>query len=98
MATRVPQQSSQSQTGVRSGAGNRGAVDDGTVFSSMREFWLWVTIVTLLIFLLFVTSIGLLHLDKKLKEANALVLRLEEKEKKNAKPRVDPEPAGSDGM
>jgi uncharacterized protein YneF (UPF0154 family) len=64
----------------------------------MKEFWYWVTIVTLLIFLLFVISIGVLYVDKQIKKAQAIVLRLEEKEKRNAKPRLDPKPDDSDGL
>lgn len=64
----------------------------------MKEFWYWVTIVTLLIFLLFVISIGVLYVDKQIKKAQAIVLRLEEKEKRNAKPRIDPKPDDPDGL
>lgn len=64
----------------------------------MKEFWYWVAIVTLLIFLLFVTTLGLVYVDKKIKRAEALLIRLEEKEKKNAKPRVDPKPDDGDGL
>ena len=48
----------------------------------MKEFWYWVAIVTLLIFLLFVTTLGLVYVDKQIKKANAIIIRLEEKEKK----------------
>jgi hypothetical protein len=58
-------------------------VDDGTVFSSMKEFYWWVAIVTLLIFLNFVTWMGLVYMDKKLTKTEALCVRFEEKEKKN---------------
>lgn len=64
----------------------------------MKEFWYWVAIVTLLIFLLFVTTLGLVYVDKKIKRAEALLIRLEDKEKKNAKPRVDPKPDDGDGL
>lgn len=64
----------------------------------MKEFWFWVAIVTLMIFLLFVTTLGLVYVDKKIKRAEVLLLRLEEKEKRNAKPRVDPKPDDSDGL
>ena len=57
----------------------------------MNEFWFWVAIVTLIIFCLMVLSFMVIHTDKQLKKVDALVLRLEEKEKKrNEKPRVDP--------
>jgi O-succinylbenzoate synthase len=63
----------------------------------MREFWLWVAIVTLLIFLMFVMGIGLVYLDKRLKKAEAIIVQLESKEKKHAKARIDPSPDG-DGV
>ena len=57
----------------------------------MKEFWFWVAIVTLLIFCIMVLSFVVLHTDKQLKKVNALVIRLEEKEKKrNEKNRTDP--------
>ena len=57
----------------------------------MKEFWFWVAIVTLIIFCLMMLSFMEIHTDKQLKKVDALVLRLEEKEKKrNEKPRVDP--------
>jgi hypothetical protein len=57
----------------------------------MKEFWFWVAIVTLLIFCIMMLSFVVLHTDKQLKKVNALVIRLEEKEKKrNEKNRTDP--------
>jgi len=57
----------------------------------MKEFYFWVVIVTLLIFALMMLSFVVIHVDKQLKKADAIILRLEEKEKKrNEKPRVDP--------
>jgi predicted tellurium resistance membrane protein TerC len=57
----------------------------------MREFWFWVAIVTLLIFCIMALSFLAMHTNKQLKKAEAIVLRLEEKEKKrNEKNRVDP--------
>lgn len=57
----------------------------------MREFWFWVAIVTLIIFCIMLLSFVVIHTDKQLKKAEAMIQRLEEKEKKrNAKPRVDP--------
>ena len=93
MATRIPQQSSQSQTGVRSSGVNRGPVDDGTVFSSMNEFRFWIIIVTLLIFLNFVAWMGILYMDKKLKRTEVILLRAEqlEKDKKSDKRKEDPD-------
>jgi hypothetical protein len=48
----------------------------------MKEFYWWVAIVTLLIFLNFATWMGLVYMDKKLKQTEAICLRAEEKEKK----------------
>jgi short subunit fatty acids transporter len=57
----------------------------------MREFWLWVIVVTLIIFCLMVLSFAIVHTNAQLKKADAMILRLEEKEKKrNEKPRIDP--------
>jgi hypothetical protein len=56
----------------------------------MKEFWFWVAIVTLIIFGLMGTSFLAMHLTKQLKKADAMILRLEEKERKNEKPRIDP--------
>ena len=50
----------------------------------MKEFLFWVTIVTLIIFIMFALFLGILHVDKQIKKAEALVIRIEEKEKKNA--------------
>lgn len=60
----------------------------------MREFWFWVAIVTLIIFAIMVLSFMIVHQEKRLKQADALILRLEEKEKKREKNRTDP--AGAD--
>jgi hypothetical protein len=61
----------------------------------MKEFWFWVAIVTLIIFSIIMLSFVILHTDKQLKKAEAMIQRLEEKEKKrNEKPRIDP--VGSD--
>jgi hypothetical protein len=56
----------------------------------MKEFWFWVAIVTLLIFCIMMLSFVAIHTDKQLKKVNALVIRLEEKEKKREKTRRDP--------
>ena len=57
----------------------------------MKEFWLWVTIVTLLTFLLFVTSLGLLYTHKQIKKTEAILLRAEQLDKKQ---KQKPEPDG----
>lgn len=57
----------------------------------MKEFWFWVVIVTLIIFCLMGLSMAIIHTEKQLKKVDALVIRLEEKEKKrNEKTRIDP--------
>lgn len=56
----------------------------------MKEFWFWVAIVTLIICCLMMLSFVIIHTNKQLKEVNALVIRLEEKEKKREKTRTDP--------
>lgn len=58
----------------------------------MKEFLLWVIIVTLMIFIMFALFLSVLYVDKQVKKTEAMLIRLEEKEKKNAKPRIDPEP------
>lgn len=57
----------------------------------MSEFRFWVVIVTLLIFLNFVTWMGILYLDKKLKRTEVILLRAEQvdKEKKNERRKKD---------
>jgi short subunit fatty acids transporter len=56
----------------------------------MKEFWFWVVIVTLIIFCLMILSFAIMHTNTQLKKVDALVLRLEEKEKKREKTRRDP--------
>jgi hypothetical protein len=90
MATRTPQRNPNSQSGVRGGSDNGSSRDSGVVFHSMKEFWFWVAIVTLIIFCLMMLSFVIIHTDKQLKKVNALVIRLEEKEKKREKTRTDP--------
>ena len=92
MATRVPATNQNGKAGLRDSGSTRGAVDDGTVFNSMREFWLWVAIVTLLLFCIMLVSFGVVHTHKQLNKAEALLQRLEEKEKKREKARTDPKP------
>jgi preprotein translocase subunit YajC len=56
----------------------------------MKEFWFWVAIVTLIIFGLMFLSFMIEHQEKRIKKMDAMILRLEEKEKKREKPRIDP--------
>ena len=57
----------------------------------MKEFYWWVAIVTLLIFLNFATWMGLVYMSKELKRTEALCVRFEEKEKKNERRKKDPD-------
>jgi hypothetical protein len=45
-----------------------------------------------------VLSFMVLHVEKRINKADAMILRLEEKEKKREKPRIDPKPDNSDGL
>ena len=56
----------------------------------MSEFWRWVVIVTLIIFGMMLLSFMLVHQENRIKKLDALVLRMEEKEKKREKARRDP--------
>lgn len=55
----------------------------------MKEFWFWVVIVTLIIFCMMILSFAIVHTEKQLKKADAILMRLEEKEKKRDKARRD---------
>jgi hypothetical protein len=59
----------------------------------MTEFRFWVIIVSLLIFLNFVTWMGIVYIDKKLKKTEVILLRAEktDKEKKSDKRKEDPD-------
>jgi uncharacterized ion transporter superfamily protein YfcC len=48
----------------------------------MKEFWFWVAIVTLIIFGLMGLSFLVVYQSKQLKKTEALIVRLEEKERK----------------
>ena len=56
----------------------------------MNEFYRWVVVVTLLIFLNLMTWMGILYIDKKLKQSDAIVQRAEKVDKKS-KPKIEPE-------
>jgi hypothetical protein len=64
----------------------------------MKEFWFWMIIVSLLIACIMVLSIMIFHVEKRINKADAIILRLEEKEKKREKARIDPKPDNSDGL
>ena len=48
----------------------------------MKEFWFWVAIVTLIIFSLMVLSFAVAYQSKQINKAEALLVRIEEKERK----------------
>lgn len=58
----------------------------------MKEFWLWVIVVTLIIVLLGFTLLSTFHMGKQLRRTEAILQRAEqlEKEKKREKDRIDP--------
>jgi hypothetical protein len=56
----------------------------------MNEFWRWVAVVTLIIFCIMMLSFMVAYQSKQLKKAEAIIFRLEEKEKKREKTRLDP--------
>lgn len=59
----------------------------------MKEFWLWVLIVTLLAALLSASLMAAIYADKTVRKAEAILLRAEqlEKEKKNDRRKKDPD-------
>lgn len=48
----------------------------------MKEFYWWVAIVTLLLFINLLTWVGLVYQDKQIKKTEAICLRAEERDKK----------------
>jgi predicted membrane protein len=82
MATRTPQPNPNRKTDLRYSGNARVSGTDWTVFSSMREFWFWVAIVTLIIFCLMGLSFAIIHVNKQITKAEALLIRIEEKERK----------------
>jgi len=48
----------------------------------MKEFWFWVSIVTLIIFGLMGLSFLVVYQSKQLKKTEALIVRLEQQERK----------------
>jgi hypothetical protein len=64
----------------------------------MKEFWLWMIVVTLLIACIMALSMLWLHAEKRINKLDAIAYRLEEREKKREKARIDPKPDADDGM
>jgi hypothetical protein len=48
----------------------------------MREFWFWVAIVTLILICIMLLSFAILHTNVQIKKVDAVLQRLEEKERK----------------
>jgi len=48
----------------------------------MKEFWFWVAIVTLMIFIMMALSFAIVYQTKQLNKAEALLIRIEKKERK----------------
>jgi hypothetical protein len=48
----------------------------------MKEFWFWVAIVTLIIFCLMGLSFAIIHVNKQMAKAEAILQRAEALEKK----------------
>ena len=48
----------------------------------MKEFWFWVAIVTLMIFIMMALSFAIVYQTKQLNKVEALLVRIEEKERK----------------
>jgi hypothetical protein len=48
----------------------------------MKEFWFWVAIVTLIIFCLMGISVAIIHMNKQIREMDAMIVRLEEKQRR----------------
>ena len=51
----------------------------------MKEFWLWVAVVTLIIFCLIILSFAILYTNVQIKKVDMMIMRMEEKEKKREK-------------
>lgn len=56
----------------------------------MREFWLWVTIVSLIITCILALFLLMAYMHKETRRVEAMIIRMEEKEKKREKVRIDP--------
>jgi len=64
-------------------------VGDGVVFSSMKEFWFWVLIVTFLLALLCFSITLALYADRTVRKAEVILQRAEQAEKKFKKEQGD---------
>ena len=57
----------------------------------MKEFWLWIIIVSLILTLLFVTVLGLAYNHKLIKKTEVILQRAEQLDKKS-RPKIEPKP------
>ena len=57
----------------------------------MKEFWLWIIVVSLILALLFVTVLGLAYNHKQIKKTEVILQRAEQLDKKS-KQKLEPEP------
>jgi predicted membrane protein len=48
----------------------------------MKEFWFWIAIVTLMIFIMMALSFAIVYQTKQLNKVEALLTRIEEKDRK----------------
>lgn len=51
----------------------------------MKEFWLWVTIVSLIIACILALFLLMAHMHKETRRVEMMIIRMEEKEKKESK-------------
>jgi lipoprotein signal peptidase len=82
MATRTPQRNPSVQADLYGGSGSRNAGANWTVFSTMKEFYFWVAIVTLMIFIMMALSFAVAYQSKQLNKVEALLTRIEEKDRR----------------
>ena len=94
MATRLPPSSKGGQNNVRDSRLPDLPPTGWNLFGA--EFGYWVAIVSLILIILMIliplAIYQTMKIDKQIRKNEALLLRLDEKEKKNAKPRIDPNP------
>jgi len=100
MATRLPPQGANRQNDVRNSRLPDLPPTGWNLFGA--EFSYWAAIVSLIVVILMclipLAVYQTIKIDKQIRKNEALLLRLEEKEKKNAKPRIDPKPDEPDGV
>ena len=98
MATSPKTPNQTRQGGVRNSNVSSDSGDDWTVFNSMREFWLWAIVISMIIVCVMVLFIMIAHVTVQVRKAELILERIEHREKKNAKARTDPKPDSPDGL